>query len=49
MNPPLFIGPILISQHQGAAARYYELDRRYPDGSTANDAYRCLRAIVTRP
>ena len=28
------------------ATWYYELDRRYPDGTTANDAYRCLRAIV---
>ncbi len=43
-------GKVQLYKLAGAAsmvrAWYYELDRRYPDGSTANDAYRCLRAIV---
>ena len=43
-------GKVELCRLAGAASMvrtwYYELDRRYPDGSTANDAYRCLRAIV---
>ena len=43
-------GKVQLYKLAGAASMvrswYYELDRRYPDGSTANDAYRCLRAIV---
>ena len=43
-------GKVELRRLAGAATMvrtwYYELDRRYPDGSTANDAYRCLRAIV---
>jgi hypothetical protein len=43
-------GQVKLGRLAGAAGMvrtwYYELDRRYPDGSTANDAYRCLRAIV---
>ncbi len=45
-------GKVELRRLAGAAstvrAWYYELDQRYPDGSTANDAYRCLRSS-TRP
>ena len=43
-------GKVELRRLTGAASMvrtwYYELDKAYPEGSTANDAYRCLRAIV---
>jgi Transposase IS116/IS110/IS902 family len=43
-------GKVEVRRLAGAASMvrtwYYKLDRRYPGGSAANDAYRCLRAIM---